>query len=358
MNAFYPLRVLEVRSETADSVSISLEPESEDAKKFAFEAGQYLTLRTAIDGQEIRRSYSICSAPLSGELRVAIKRVPKGLFSNWAGDTVQKGDVIEVMPPAGNFVLIPDSVATRHHVAFVAGSGITPVLSQIQTVLEQEPLSTFSLFYVNRDTASIIFRMQLQELKDIHLDRFRLFHLLTREPVDTELFYGRLDQERCTRILDSSLIDADSIDAAYLCGPEAMIWGCQAALLEAGLDASKIKFELFTSSRAEKDLQVEEATAKGGERKTLGIVLDGITTIVEVMGQKTIMDAALDNGLDAPFSCLGGVCCTCRAKLTKGAVQMDANYALEPSEVEAGFVLACQSRLIGEGPFEIDFDQQ
>ena len=359
MNAFYSLEVIEVRRETEDCVSIALRPQASDVEKFEFKAGQYLTLNATIGGKEVRRSYSICSSPADGELRVAVKRVENGVFSNWANSSLEVGDSLESMTPRGNFVLETSSDATNQYAAFVAGSGITPVLSQIRSVLMSEKGSQFTLFYVNKDTASIIFREQLQELKDQFMDRLSVFHLLTREPLEAELFHGRLDEDRCSRILSSNLIDIQQCHGVYLCGPEEMIWACKSALEAAGVTEDSIHFELFTSSvKAEKTEQKAVPVQSEGDSKSLAIVLDGITTMVEIKGNKTIMDAALDIGLDAPYSCLGGVCCTCRAKMTKGKVRMDVNYALEASETEAGFVLTCQSHLEGEGPFEVDFDQQ
>ena len=361
MNQFHKLRVTNVRKETEDCVSIAFEPENGNAPSFDFKAGQYLTLKTEIGGEEVRRSYSLCSAPSDSELRVAVKRVEQGKFSTWANVELQEGDSLESMVPNGKFALEIEPNAQRNFLAFAAGSGITPVLSQIQEVLRNEPGSTFTLFYVNRETNAIIFREKLQELKDQHLDRFRLFNIMTREPQDIALFNGRLDQTKCAAILASQWVNVNDMDAAFLCGPEEMIWGCKAALEAAGMAENQVKFELFTSSapKSEQKSQVStESIATAAEGNELAIVLDGITTVVQVPESKSIIDAALDAGLDAPYSCLGGVCCTCRAKMTKGEAEMDVNYALEASETEAGFVLTCQAKLKGEGPFEIDYDQQ
>jgi ring-1,2-phenylacetyl-CoA epoxidase subunit PaaE len=362
MNQFHTLRVKNVRRETQDCVSIAFEPENSEMSAFEFSAGQYLTLKATIEGEEVRRSYSLCSAPSDGELRVAVKRVEQGKFSTWANQELQEGDTLESMLPNGKFVLDIQPTSQRKFLAFAAGSGITPVLSQIQEVLRKEPGSEFTLFYVNRETNSIIFREKLQELKDEYLNRFRLFNIMTREPQDIALFNGRLDQAKCAAILSSQWVDATEMDAAFLCGPEDMIWGCKAALEEAGMASEKVKFELFTSSTAKTETAPKEsvspAVGAASEGNQLSIVLDGITTVVQVPESKSIIDAALDAGLDAPYSCLGGVCCTCRAKMTKGTAEMDVNYALEASETEAGFVLTCQAKLKGDGPFEVDYDQQ
>lgn len=358
MNAFHKLEVIEVRKETEDCVSIAMKPLGSNGGDFEFKAGQYLTLKAIIGGEEVRRSYSICSAPADGELRVAVKRVENGVFSNWANDSLKAGDKIDSMTPKGNFVLDTSVDSKSQYAAFAAGSGITPIMSQIRSVLLSEPDSQFTLFYVNKDTASIIFREQLQELKDQFIERFRVFHLLTREPLEAELFHGRLDEERCTRILSSNLIDINQCAGVYLCGPESMIWACKASLEAAGVVEKAIHFELFTSSSAGKAQAKAAPSTVSDGGKSLAIVLDGVTTLVQIKEGKTILDAALDIGLDAPYSCMGGVCCTCRAKMTKGDVRMEVNYALEASETDAGFVLACQSYLQGEGPFEVDFDQQ
>lgn len=354
------MRVSEVRRETAESVSLKLElATGGDAAAWAFKPGQYVTLRSVIDGQEVRRSYSLCSAPHEGELRVGIKEVPGGLFSTFANRVLQAGDALEAMAPMGRFVLPERIAAGDHFVGFAAGSGITPVMSQIKHLLSTQPDVEVTLFYVNKTSASVMFKEELQLLKDRYLNRFRLFHLLTREPVDAELFSGRLDEARCARICASDLLDVSGIAGAYLCGPEEMISGCKSALIAAGLPEDKVHFELFHASSPEKKAAASPAT---GEAASAGIpvqvVLDGITTTVEITGEKTFMDAALDAGLDAPYSCLGGVCCTCRAKMVSGKARMDVNYALEPDEVANGFVLTCQSHPEGEGPFVVDFDQQ
>lgn len=363
MNQFHPLRVKDIRKETQDCVSIAFAPESAAGASFQFKPGQYLTLKANIEGEEVRRSYSLCSAPSDGELRVAVKRVENGKFSTWANSELQEGAVLESMIPNGKFVLDIDSEAQRNYLAFAAGSGITPILSQIQEVMRSEPKSQFTLFYVNRETHSIIFREKLQELKDEYLNRFSMFHIMTKEPQDIDLFNGRLDEKKCDAILASQWINVSEMHSAFLCGPESMIWGCKAALERAGMAPEQVKFELFTSSSSKPAESVaaissskqQVAQADGNE---LSIVLDGVTTVLQVPESKSIVDAALDAGLDAPYSCLGGVCCTCRAKMTKGKAEMEVNYALEASETEAGFVLTCQAKLVGEGPFEVDFDQQ
>lgn len=356
MTKFYPLEVKEVRRETADSVSIRFQVPAGAESAFAFKAGQYLTLEHPIGGVPVRRSYSLCAAPEDGELRVAVKEVPGGTFSTFANRTLQVGDVLQGMVPQGRFVLEADAGLRRSFVGMAAGSGITPILSQIRHLLHNEPQSDFTLFYVNKTSASILFKEQLQDLKDTFLERFRLFHLLTREPVEAELFHGRLDAERCRALIAAKVLDVTALDGAYLCGPEAMILDCRDVLQSAGLAADRVHFELFTASGSA-NAATRIGASESGEQE-VAIVLDGITTTVALSGNKSILDAALDAGLDAPYSCLGGVCCTCRAKMTSGKADMDINYALEPGEVEQGFILTCQSHPKGPGPYVVDFDQQ
>tara|TARA_X000000950_G_C13872382_1_gene643458 strand:- start:1020 stop:2084 length:1065 start_codon:yes stop_codon:yes gene_type:complete len=354
MASFHSLRVAEVARETSDSVVVSFEVPSELTEAFSFEAGQYLTLRTTIDGEEVRRSYSLCSAPRDGKWQVGIKKVPGGKFSTFANDVLDAGIEMDVMDPQGRFLLKEGT--GLHHLGMAAGSGITPILSQIKQVLSEDPSATYTLFYSNKTAASTMFREELQDLKDRFLDRFRVFYLLTREPVDADLLSGRLDQARCKGLLDTFCLGR-SLDAAYLCGPEAMIMSCKDALIEAGMAEGDVKFELFTSAGAAKP-QAKVVETSNANTVPMQVVLDGVTTSVELDKDKNMLDAALDAGLDAPYSCLGGVCCTCRAKLVEGKASMNVNYALEPGEVERGYVLACQAHVEGEGAVVLDFDQQ
>ncbi|PCJ80459.1 MAG: phenylacetic acid degradation protein [Bacteroidetes bacterium] len=360
MSKFQPLRVTEIRRETPDSVSLLLEPVSGEV--FSFVAGQYLTLRTTIDGEDIRRSYSLCSNPQGEGLRVAIKEVNGGKFSTFANRELKVGETLDSMPPEGRFV-VDTRPNTKNHLAFAAGSGITPILSIIKDVLTTNNSSTFTLFYVNKDTASIMFKDELADLKDTYLERLQIFNLLTREPVEIELFGGRLDSSRLSSIF-KSVVNPSNFDVAYLCGPEEMIMDCKSSLVTNGLSEPNIKFELFTTSApasTSTSASTESKTtnsATSGDKVDIAIVLDGVTTTVSVKRTgKSILDAALDAGLDAPFSCQGGVCCTCRCKMTSGEASMDINFALEEDEVENGYVLACQSHPVGDGPFVMDFDQ-
>ena len=356
MSKFHNLRVVEIRRETVDSVSLLLE--SVSGEVFHYKAGQYLTLRTTINGEDVRRSYSLCSAPYEGVLRVAVKEVPGGKFSAYANRVLAVGDVLESMLPDGRFTAASGS-NENNHLGFAAGSGITPIMSIIKETLHASADSRFTLFYVNKETASIIFKDELADLKDIYLERLQIFNLLTREPVEIEMFGGRLDRARFDRIF-SEVVSPSSYDVSYLCGPEEMILAGKEALLSAGMDESKIKFELFTSSSPtkEKKVQASDDASVSSDHVDVAVVLDGVTTTVSVKRSgKSILDVALDAGLDAPFSCQGGVCCSCRGKMTSGSASMDVNYALEPDEVENGYVLSCQSHPVGDGPFVMDFDQ-
>lgn len=354
MSKFQSLIVVEIINETADCVSLVLEPIS--GGDFSFVAGQYLTLKATIKEEEVRRSYSLSTAPADGVLRIAVKEVPGGLFSTYANRELKVGDVIESLPPDGRFKV--DETASKH-LAFAAGSGITPILSQIKHVLSSSDDSKFALFYVNKETASIIYKDELAELKDRYLERFQLFNLLTREPLDAELFAGRLDKARSKRIFQE-VLDPTTFDVAYLCGPEAMIMDCKESLVEAGMLESQVKFELFTASnKAPSENKSQSADSSSSDEVDVFVVLDGLTTKVKVKKDgKSILDAALDAGLDAPFSCQGGVCCSCRCKMDKGTASMDINYALEEDEVENGFILSCQAHPTGDGPWVADFDQQ
>ena len=351
MPTFHDIQVQSVHRETAESVVVALDIPDALRADFQFAAGQYLTLRTTIDGEDIRRSYSLCSSPGDETWHVGIKKVPGGKFSTYANEVLKAGDSLQVMDPQGRFVLAEG--AGKHHVGFAAGSGITPILSQIRVVLSTDATSSYTLFYANKTAASTMFREAIQDLKDRHLHRLRVFYLLTREPVDATLLSGRLDQARCAELM-KEFCSGTSVDATYLCGPESMILGCQDAF---GLAEDQIRFELFTSAGAAHPA-VPRAEAAAGDGVPMQVVLDGVTTSVSLDKDMNMLDAALDAGLDAPYSCLGGVCCTCRAKLVKGKATMNVNFALEPSEVERGYVLACQAHVDGDEDVVLDFDQQ
>ena len=358
---FHDLQVAEVRRETADCVSIVLHVPVDLAETFAFKQGQYLTFDQELQGESVRRSYSIC-AGVGEELRVAVKQVPDGRFSTWANSDLKVGDSLRTMPPNGRFYTELDANQRKHYVAFAAGSGITPILSHIKTVLNVEPQSRFTLLYTNKDQSSVIFKAELEDLKDRFLDRLRVFHFFTREPVDTPLYAGRMDSDKVDAVVNS-LLGGAAIDEVFACGPEPMIHAVRERMEAAGVAAANIHFELFTSPTA-KPAAVEGAVAQAPTSADSGnqevfVVIDGSTHKLDYDGTKSVLDAGLDSGLDLPYSCLGGVCCTCRALVSEGQGEMDINYALEPGEVEQGFVLTCQTKpKLGTARFVVDFDQQ
>ena len=361
MLQFHQLTIEDLRKETEDTVSVAFEITDDLKEKFQFIQGQYLTLRKEINGEDVRRSYSICSGVEDGELRVAIKKVEGGRFSTFANEELKKGDVLEVMPPMGKFYVPLAEANANHYVAFAAGSGITPMMSIIKTTLIKEPNSTFTLFYSNRTSASIIFREELEDLKDRYMSRLRVFHLLSREPSDVPLFSGRIDGEKCGKICEK-LIDPKEVAAYFICGPEPMIHAVSDTLKGVGVEENKIHFELFTSPVAGALKQKEEtkkaSKGTGKEMSQVEIILDGNHLQFELgYNGDNILDKALTKGADLPFSCKGGVCCTCRAKLVEGEVEMDVNYSLEPDEVERGFILTCQAHPRSE-KVVVDFDQQ
>ena len=342
---FNSLRVVDVRRETADSVSVRFEVPAPLRAAYRFAAGQFLTLRTVLDGKEERRSYSICCGEddyaRDGELRVAIKRVAGGRFSTWANAELRVGDMLDVMTPDGRFQAPPRGQEPVHYAAFAAGSGITPVLALIKTLLARQPRSRFTLVYGNRKVDSILFLEELEDLKDRYVDRLALHHVLSRQPQESDLLHGRLDQDRCGRFLDT-LLAADGIDEFFVCGPEGMIDSAQAALLARAVEPGCIHIERFgvpDAARAQ-----PEPVERDGEAAALTVILDGKTHEMRLPRSGTsVLDTALDAGLDLPYACKGGVCCTCRARLLEGEVRMDRNYTLEPDEIARGFVLTCQS---------------
>lgn len=357
---FYSLKVSDVRPETSDCISVQFEIPAELKGHFVFVPGQYLTIRKHMDNGELRRSYSICSARGDGEVRVAIKKVDQGKFSTFAHDTLKVGDVLEVMPPMGKFSPRNKDSEKKSYLAFAAGSGITPIMSIMKTVLEEEPGSTFTLVYGNRSKNSIIFREAIEALKNKYMERLRIYYVLSREYMDMPLFSGRINAEKC-REFCSTLIDLGTIDEAFLCGPEDMILNLKQELADMGMPVENIHMELFTSPdqpKASHEKWTKEHSSDKGPVSTVSVILDGVTTTMEVpFNDETILDAALRNGLDLPYACKGGVCCTCRAKVMEGEVEMEVNYALEHDEVEKGFVLTCQSHPRTEKVI-IDFDER
>jgi ring-1,2-phenylacetyl-CoA epoxidase subunit PaaE len=354
---FHPLRVKKVEKETDDCVSISFELPGELAELFQFKQGQSLTIRKQLNGEDVRRTYSICSSPFDNKLRVAVKRVDGGVFSTWANDKLEAGDLLDVMPPVGKFYTELHPSQSKNYVAFAAGSGITPVLSIIKTTLLTEPQSSFTLVYGNRTRNSIIFKEELEALKDRFIDRFRIYHILSREKTDAPINYGRIDVEKLELIFNK-LVSIDNCDEFFLCGPEEMIFCIKGYLSGKGVTAEKIHFELFTiPGQKQSAVSHEQITVPDqGPKSKISVKLDGIMFDFDLgYGGESILDAALQQGADLPYACKGGVCTTCKARLTEGEVSMDVNWGLEPDEVEKGFILTCQSHPKTERVV-IDFD--
>ncbi len=343
MARFHPLTIKDIRQETNDCVSIAFDVPENLADTFSFLPGQYLTLKTDIQGEEVRRSYSICSAPDEGELRVAIKQVEGGKFSTHANHHLQINDALESMVPTGNFYPTLDASNAKHYLLFAAGSGITPILSIIKSVLTTEPKSQITLFYGNRTIDSIIFRETLEDLKNTYLNRLSLHHILSREHLGAALFKGRIDKEKCASFF-KLLVDPKTANEFFICGPEQMIHAVRESLEDVGVDKKNIHFELFTTPTTAKAAKAKKVEQREAFEAAITIQLDGDTFDLSVLSDgDSILDTALKNGMDLPFACKGGVCCTCRAKVEEGKVEMDVNYALEEDEVEAGFVLTCQA---------------
>jgi ring-1,2-phenylacetyl-CoA epoxidase subunit PaaE len=340
---FHSLTIKDVRRETPECVSIAFEIPDNVKEQFIFQAGQNITLRLMQDGEELRRSYSICSSPLDNELRVAVKQIPAGKFSAFANRNLKPGDKIEVLPPSGRFGTKADKTSAKKYLAFAAGSGITPVISIIKTVLATEPLSEFTLVYGNRDRNNIIFREQLEALKNKYMSRFAIHHVLSRETTDAPVNHGRINKEKCEQ-LSKALIDVTGTDHIFLCGPEEMIFNIKEWLVSKNVSPNKIHFELFTipgQKSSTHKTTVETATDKTSK---VTIKIDGAAFEFNHPFEGTsILDGALRQGADLPFACKGGVCATCKAKLVSGQVEMDTNYALEEEELQAGFILTCQS---------------
>jgi len=337
---FHRLRIREIRRETPECVSLAFDVPADLAEEYRFVQGQHLNVRAMLGDEEIRRSYSICSGVDDGELRVAIKRVPGGRFSAWANERLQAGDTIDVMTPEGRFFTPLDAGQSRHYVAFVAGSGITPVLSLARTTLAREPKSRFTLVYGNRRLASTLFHEALWELKDRYLARFEIYNVFSREEQELDLFNGRIDGAKARAFIDA-LIPVDDIDEVFVCGPASMIDDVEGALVAAGVPRHHVHVERFGVPGVALAAPVDDAEAAEA-RVTL--VVDGVRREIDFhRGQHSILEAGRAAGIDLPFSCKGGMCSTCRARLLEGEVRMAKNYALEPHEVAAGFVLTCQS---------------
>lgn len=353
MTQFHPLTVTAIHHTIRDSVVLTLKPETPDL--FHFVPGQYLTFKRDFDGTELRRNYSICAGLDDDKLQVGVKRVDGGAFSTFANTDLQVGDTLQAMPPMGKFGTKIEPNRGKSYLGFAGGSGITPVLSILKTVLTREPDSTFALVYANRAVHTIMFREELEDLKNRYMGRFTLIHVLETGQ-DIDLFSGRVDQDKCAALF-KSWIDVGSVDTAFICGPEPMMLAISDALETHGLSKDQIKFELFGAGQQGRlAKQAVSARTEGAAETTVQITLDGTTHRMEMRKDSCVLETALGNSLDAPFACRAGVCSTCKAKVTEGEYEMLTNHALEDYEVEAGFVLTCQCYPISD-TLSIDYDQ-
>jgi ring-1,2-phenylacetyl-CoA epoxidase subunit PaaE len=348
---FHDLRVRRIEPDTAEATIVTFDVPDELRAVFGFTQGQYLTLRTTIDGQDLRRSYSICAGVDDGELRVGVRRVKGGVFSHWINEKLQPGDVISVMAPQGRFFVPIEPGARRHHVGIAGGSGITPILSIMKTVLGREPMSRFTLIYGNRMLRSTMFKEELEDLKNRYMTRLSLHHVFSDDPGDAPLNMGLIDRDKVAEFL-ASVLPASAIDQVYICGPFQMNDEAEAALLAAGVSEDRIHVERFgvaTPTGEPVGAVVHEAQPGDAEQARIVIIRDGMRREIEFRKhQPSILDAASAAGMEVPFSCTSGVCGTCRAKLLEGQVRMERNFALDKAEVAGGFVLTCQAHPLTE----------
>ena len=357
---FHPLRVKAIEPDTAEAVIVSFEVPADLQQVFGFTQGQYLTLRHDIDGQDLRRSYSICAGLDDGELRVGVRKVRGGVFSNWINASLKPGDTLQVMAPQGRFFVPIEPDSARHHVGIAGGSGITPILSIMKTVLAREPHSRFTLIYGNRQLQSTMFKEEIEDLKNRYMTRLVLQHVFSDEHTDSPLGYGVMNREKIAEFLNT-LVPAAGIDHVYICGPFQMNDEAEAALLAAGVPEERIhigRFGVALPSASQVGAVVHEALPGDAKQARITIVRDGLQReITFTEGQPSILDAASAAGLEVPFSCTSGVCGTCRAKLMEGEVRMERNFALDKNEVAAGFVLTCQAHPLTER-VTLSFDER
>lgn len=361
MSHFHSLSIDRVQPDTRDAIIVSLHLPDELRSIFAYRQGQHLTLRAMIDGEDVRRSYSLCSAVQDECLQIAIKKVSGGLFSGWAHANLKAGMTLDVMPPMGNFQVPLQPELSRHYLAFAAGSGITPIYSIIKTSLLAEPHSRATLVYGNRASSTVMLREALADLKDRFLDRLSIVHVMSREKQDIDLFNGRIDAEKC-RALAEQWIAIDDVDVAFLCGPESMTLQVSEALQALGMVKEQIKTELFSASAADtaaaaRRRERASASSEAGAQCEVSFIIDGHHHQISMeRDRQSLLDAGLAHGIDIRYACKGGICATCRCKVIEGRVDMDANHALEDYEIARGFVLSCQAYAASER-LVLDFDQ-
>ena len=338
---FYTLKISEIVKTTEDCSVVSFDVPNDLKEKFKYKHGQYLTFKAIINNEEVRRSYSLCSSPLDGEWKVAVKQIEEGRFSTYVNEKLKVGDEIEVMPPNGRFYTEIDNSTPKKYVAFAAGSGITPIHSIIKTHLKEEPNSTFNLFYLNRSVQSMILREEVEGLKNQFLGRFELYHFLTQEMREAPLFNGRFTEEKLETI-SKVIMNVNEVDDYFICGPTEMIFMIRDFLIAKGVDEKRVHFELFNTPTGGKKKKKLDTNNK--DVSDVSIITNGVQVSFKMtQSGENILDAALRNNADLPFACKGGVCCTCKAKLIEGDAPMEVNYALEKEEVEQGYILTCQA---------------
>jgi len=356
---FYPLALSSVDRLTKDAVALSFDVPEELKAKFTYQQGQHLTLKADINGEDIRRSYSICSSVVEQKLQVAIKRIDEGIFSNYANDILSKGMTLEVMPPQGHFYTELSTENNNHYLFLAVGSGITPILSHIRSILALEPKAKVTLIYGNKSTPLMMFREKIAFIKNEYIDRFEWVNLFTKEEHEAQLFNGRISAQKLIDLDQARIIELKTFSDVFLCGPEAMINDVVTALKFWKFDEANIHYELFFSGSAADDIadkKAKRAKEYGEKISTVSVKVSGRKTFIDLaMGGDNILDAAMENGADLPFSCKGGVCATCKAKVISGKVEMDVNHSLTEQEVADGMILTCQAHPVTEN-VEIDFD--
>lgn len=354
--AFYPLSISEVKKETQDCTIVSFDIPHDIKSKYKFSSGQHLTLRKEIDGKDIRRSYSICSSPKENKWQIAVKQIPNGKFSSFINQNLKVGDVLEVLPPSGVFGVSSDESNSKNYIFFAAGSGITPILSMIKTFLAVEQKSKCQLFYLNKTAKSIIFKEELEQIRNKYFGRLEIFHFLTREQREAELFNGRFTPDKI-KFLSETLLDIENIDECFICGPEKMIFMISDELSKLGLSKTHMHYELFVSGLTDVDKKRVDKAREKTNGSTEVTVLDGGKEFHFNMSKEedNILDAALSAGVDLPFACKGGVCSTCKCQLKEGKVEMKVNYALEKDQLAQNYILSCQAIPI-TSKIVVDFD--